>query len=75
MMKAVKVDSTKRIRLASLVPGDMYEPQIGADVITLRRIPPPKRKWTHAEVVRAINKSRLKFSRSWDEIRADTREL
>jgi hypothetical protein len=74
-MKAVKVDSTKRIRLPSLVPGDLYEPQVGPDIITLRRIPHPKRKWTRSEVVRAINKSRLKFFRSWEEVRADTREL
>ncbi len=74
-MKAVKVDSTWLIRLPSLVPGDLYEPQIGAEMITLRRIPPPKRKWTRSEVARAIQKSRLKFSRSWEEMRAGTREL
>jgi hypothetical protein len=35
----------------------------------------PKRKSTRAEVARAIKKSRLKFFRSWEQMRADTREL
>ena len=43
-MSAIKVDPTRRIRLRVLTPGDKYEPEIvSADLITLRRVPPPSR--------------------------------
>ena len=75
-MNAVKVDSAKRIRLTALTPGDYYEPEIrgnGADEITLRRMPPPRRQFTKQEALRAINKSALRFSQSWDELKEETR--
>ena len=73
-MHAVKVDSGKRIRLSVLTPGDLYEPEIGQNVITLRKVPPPKRRWTKTEVAHAIKASPLKFSRSWEQMQKDTRE-
>jgi hypothetical protein len=42
-MKAVKVDSAHRVRLPSLTPGDLYEPQFGPDMVTLRRVAPMRR--------------------------------
>ena len=76
-MNAVKVDNGHRIRLAALKPGDYYEPEIrgpGADEVTLRRLRPTRGKMTKAEVLKAIEKSPLSFTRSWDEIRKETRE-
>lgn len=74
-MNAVKVDSARRIRLPELKPGDYYEPEIRgqAEQITLRRLPPPKRQWSKAEALRAIEKSALQFNRSWEQIKAETR--
>jgi len=77
-MNAVKVDEDHRIRIAALRPGDYYEPEIRgqqADEITLRRLQPPRRKMTKAEVLKAIDESPLQFTKSWDEIRKETREL
>src|ERR1035438_4141187 len=63
-MNAVKVDSAKRIRLTVLTPGDYYEPEVrggDAEEITLRRMPPPRRRFTRLEALRAIEKSPLRF--------------
>ena len=76
IMNAVKVDSAKRIRLTVLTPGDYYEPEIrgrAAEEITLRRMPPPRRRFTKLEALRAINKSPLRFTRSWDQLKEETR--
>jgi hypothetical protein len=77
-MNAVKVDEDHRIQLAALKPGDYYEPEIrgpGADEVTLRRLQAPRRKMTKAEVLKAIDESPLQFTKNWDEIRKETREL
>lgn len=36
-------------------PGDYYEPDVQeqGEVITLRRLPPPRKRWTREEVLRA----------------------
>jgi len=74
-MNAVKVDTARRIRLRVLNPGDYYEPEVlNADQITLRRVRPPQRKLTKTQALHAIRKSSLTFSRSWEEMRRDTRE-
>ena len=75
-MHAVKVDSAKRIRLTPLIPGDYYEPEVrgkAADEITLRRMPSPHRQFTKLEALRAIEKSPLRFTPSWDQVKAETR--
>jgi hypothetical protein len=77
-MHAVKVDDARRIRLKVLKPGDYYAPEfINADEITLRRVQPPKRavKLTKTQALKAIRKSKLTFSRSWETIRQETRDL
>jgi len=74
-MNAVKVDSAKRIRLTALIPGDYYEPEVrgkAADEITLRRMPSPH-QFTKLEALRAIGKSPLRFTPSWDQVKAETR--
>ena len=76
-MNAIKVDAAKRIRLPGLRPGDYYEPEyFGPEEIMLRRVPEPKRKvrWTKAQALAAIERSRLQFTASWDELRLETRE-
>jgi hypothetical protein len=75
-MNAVKVDSAKRIRLTVLTPGDYYEPEVrggDAEEITLRRMPPPRRRFTKLEALRAIEKSPLRFTHSWDQVKEETR--
>jgi hypothetical protein len=75
-MKAVKVDGARRIRLTELNPGDYYEAEIKGDSaaeVTLRRMAPPKRKWTEAEVTEAIDRSPRPFKLSWDELKKETR--
>jgi hypothetical protein len=77
-MDVVKVDETRRIRLKVLNPGDYYEPEfVSGDEITLRRVKPPKRrvKLTKAQALTAIRKSKLTFTRSWETMRRETREL
>jgi hypothetical protein len=76
-MNAVKVDNAHRIRLMALKPGEYYEPEIrglDADEVTLRKLQPPRKKMTKAQVLKAIAKSRLRFTCSWDELRRETRE-
>src|ERR1035438_3949839 len=75
-MNAVKVDSAKRIRLTVLTPGDYYEPEVrggDAEEITLRRMPPPRRRFTRLEALRAIEKSPLRFTHSWDPVKEEPR--
>lgn len=76
MMNAVKVDQARRIRLPELRPGDYYEPAIGpnGEHITLRRLKSPRPRLTAEEIRRRIRRSKLRFARTWEEMRADTRE-
>ena len=71
-MNAVKVDAAKRNRLPLLRPGDYCEPEyVGLEENMLRRVAERKRKvWrSKAEALGAIDRSRLKFTASWDELR------
>ena len=75
-MNAVKVDRAKRIRLPILTPGDYYEPEVrgpGADEITLRRMPPPYRRWTRDEALKTLDQSPLRFTRGWEQVKEETR--
>ena len=75
-MNAVKVDNARRIRLTALTPGDYDEPEVRgakADEITLRRLRSPKRRWSAEEVLRAIERSPLRFTRTWEELKKETR--
>ncbi len=75
-MNAVKVDGARRIQRPVLTPGDYYQPEIqgtGAETITLRRMNPRKRRWTKEEALKALEESPLRFTKSWDEIKRETR--
>jgi hypothetical protein len=75
-VNAVKVDSAKRIRLTVLTPGDYYEPEVrgrAAEEITLRRMPPTRRRFTKLQALRAIERSALQFNYSWDQVKEETR--
>jgi hypothetical protein len=75
-MNAVKVDSANRIRLTVLTPGDYHEPEVrgkAAEEITLRRMPPSRRRFSKQEALRAIEKSPLLFTHSWDQVKEETR--
>jgi hypothetical protein len=77
IMQAVKIDKQKRVRLKIFTPGDLYQPDFATpDVITLRRIEPPKptRKLNADQIRRAIKNSPLKMKCSWEELRQLTRE-
>ena len=73
-MNAVKVDEAHRIQVAVLQPGDYYEPEVlGENEVLLRKVRVPLRKPTHAEAMAAIENSPLRFTKSWDEIKKETR--
>jgi hypothetical protein len=75
-MNAVKVDQAHRIRLPELKPGDYYEPAIGpnGDQVTLRRLKSARPRLTSEAIRRRIQSSKLRFTRTWEEMRADSRE-
>jgi hypothetical protein len=77
----MKLSTDDRCRLQSrelLKPNTPYEGQLDATgriVLTeLVAKAGPARFNSKQEVIRAIKSSRLKFRRSWEEIRKDTRE-
>ena len=73
-MNAVKVDDAHRIQVSVLRPGDYYEPEVlGDNEVLLRKVELPRRRPTYAEAMAAIESSPLRFTKSWDEIKKDTR--
>ena len=73
-VNAVKVDEAHRIRISILRPGDYYEPEIrGENEVLLRKVPQPGSRPTYAEALAAIDNSPLQFTKSWDEIKKETR--
>ena len=74
LMNAVKVDDAHRILIPALHPGDYYEPEVlGESDVLLRRVQPPGHKPTFAEAMTAIENSALRFTKSWDEVKKETR--
>jgi hypothetical protein len=77
----MRLSTDDRCRIQSrelLKPNTSYEAQFDAmgRVVLTELIPKsgPARFKSKAEVARAIKSSRLKFGRSWEQIRKDTRE-
>ena len=69
-------DDKKRLRIPAAHPRDVYHPEtLTRDLIVLRRVEPPKpkKKMTREEVLRAIDTSPLKVTKSWDELKAEIR--
>ncbi|MEY2428273.1 MAG: hypothetical protein QOJ40_1158 [Verrucomicrobiota bacterium] len=77
----MRLSTDDRCRLQSrelLKPNTPYEGQLDATgrIVLTELVPKagPTRFHSKQEVIRAIKSSRLKFRRSWAEIRKDTRE-
>jgi hypothetical protein len=67
-------DDKKRLRIPAAHPRDVYHPEtLTRDLIVLRRVEPPKKKMTRAEILRAIENSPIKFTKSWDELKKEVR--
>jgi len=75
-MTTVRADDKKRIRIPAVRPRDIYHPEtMTRDLIVLRRIelPKPQKRMTREEILRAIENSPIKFTKSWDELKAEVR--
>lgn len=73
-MNAVRVDEAHRIEVSTLRPGDYYETEVlGENEVLLRKVASPRRKPSFAEAMAAIESSHLRFTKSWDEIKEETR--
>jgi hypothetical protein len=73
-MNAIKVDDAHRIQIPALRPGDYYEPEaLGENDVLLRKVSQPRCGPTYAEAMAAIESSPLRFAKSWDEIKKETR--
>ena len=69
-------DAKKRIRIPAVHPRDVYHPEtMTRNLIVLRRIEPPKpkKRMTREEIMQAIENSPIKFTKSWDELKAEVR--
>lgn len=74
LVNAVKVDETHRIQVSMLRPGDYYEAEaLGENEVLLRKVALPLRRPTFAEAMATIESSPLRFTKSWDEIKEETR--
>jgi hypothetical protein len=72
-MNAIKVDDARRVQLPELNPGDYYEPIYGEKEVVLRKVDPPGRKMSRDEILRAIDSSPLRFTKSWVELKEEIR--
>jgi len=73
-VNAVQVDEQRRLLLPMLKPGDYYAPEFhGESEIVLRKIEQPERKRTKEKILRAIEKSPIRFTASWDDLKAEIR--
>ena len=73
-MILVKVDDAHRIRIPALRPGDYYTAEVlGENDVLLRKVELPRRKPTYDEAMAAIDSSPLRFTKSWDAIKEETR--
>jgi len=73
-MKIGTTDQEKRIRLAGATPKEKFWIIEEPGGYCLKRIVEPACRLSRTEVIRRINRSKLVFTRDWDEIRKDTRE-
>jgi len=74
LVNAIRVDEAHRIRIPALRPGDYYEPEVlGENDVLLRKVRLPHRRPSYAEAMAAIESSPLRFTKSWDEIKKETR--
>lgn len=70
-------DSKKRVVIPWVKPGDVFTcEQQDENHFSLARLqpPPPRQRKTKAQIRRAILRSRMQPTMSWDELRKLTRE-
>ena len=76
-MHTVKVDLKRRVRLPILTPGDYYQVEIrdteAGREVALHYVTPPKKQWRKEDVLRAIDRSTLRFTQSWEQLKEETR--
>jgi len=74
-MTTATFDDKKRVRIPDAKPGQVVCVEPGPDgtwkLIPL--VPMIKRKWTYKEVLKAIDKSPRPFTKTWDELKKETR--
>ena len=74
LVNAVKVDEAHRIQVSALQPGEYYEPEVlGDNAVLLRKVTMLPRKLTFEEAMAKIEGSPLRFTKSWDEVKKETR--
>ena len=72
----IVADDKKRLRIPSVRPRDVYHPEtLTRDLIVLRRVEPPKpkKRMTREEIMKAIENSPIRFTKSWDELKKEIR--
>ena len=72
----IVADDKKRLRIPSVHPRDVYHPEtLTRDLIVLRRVEPPKpkKRMTRVEIMKAIENSPIRFTKSWDELKKELR--
>lgn len=75
-MNAIKCDKTHRLRLPKLRAGDWFVPEyVSEDMVTLHRVPDPteRRRMSREECLRAIERSPLRFTAGYDQLKEETR--
>lgn len=71
-------DDKKRLRIPAAHPRDVYHPEtLTRNLIVLRRVEPPKpkikKRMTRKQILRAIENSPIRFTKSWDELKKEVR--
>ena len=74
----VTADAKRRVVVPGIKPGDVFAcEQQGESRFTLVKLilPPPAKKKTRQEILRAIKRSKMSPTMNWDKLRLLTREL
>jgi hypothetical protein len=78
-MTLVRADDKGRVCIRGIKSGEQYvikEAGTGWFVTPAPEIQVPgeqKRKWSKAEAMKALDKSALRFTRSWEQLKEETR--
>jgi hypothetical protein len=70
-MKTVTVDAEQRVSLPGVSEGETYAVESDSSRLILTRVSAPT--LSKEEFLERLERSPLKFERSWEEIRKDTR--
>jgi hypothetical protein len=72
----IVADEKKRLRIPAVHPKDVYHAEtLTRDLIVLRRVEPPKpkKRMTREEILKAIERSPIRFEISWDDLKKEIR--